>query len=289
MIGTDKNPQAPGAGLADKFCQVSYTDIKGLKQVANSENFTSADSIFTAAAHFAYEGAAEVAEYCEIPYISKHTVGICLDKSKFYRFLEEQNVPVPKTQIFNPLKPDWINPSKIYFLKSDYGKSPHYCYRIVNGEVPRLPDKFDLFYRKNFLLQEEITGTHFRLNYYSGQVSVFLKLGDSASVPLQTIGMEHRMIVKKLSKVLNILGLTSYLVKFDLIINETGWYVIDIGLDPPLRLMLLCNHIGFDFPMAYIKHYLMNDQSSLPVWTEICKPVVISGAPHAGFTFTDFS
>ncbi len=288
VIGTDRNPQAPSAKLADKFHNAGYTDMDKLKQIAVSENFTSEDKIFTAAAHFAYEGAAAVAEHLKIPYISGQTVDICLDKSKLYEFFKRVDIPVPETRMFNPGNPAQIDPSRIYYLKSDFGKSPNYCYRIVNGNIPDLPQRFDPYYRQTFLLQEEISGTHFRLNFYSDQVSVFLKLSDSACVPLHTIGLEHRKVVGKINKALEILGLKPYLVKLDVIINDEGCYVIDIGLDPPLRLMLLCDFLGLDFAMAYTRYYLTGEQSALPVWTDICKTVLISGTPQKGFSFTKF-
>lgn len=288
VVGTDRNSDAAGAKLADKFYQASYTDIDHLRKIAVSEGFTPKDKIFTAAYHFAYEAAADIAEGLGIAYLSKRTVDICLDKSKFYEFLRSFDVPVPKTQLFEPLSPEEVDASKVYFLKSDYSKSSRFCYRIVNGKTPSLPDKFDIFYRKVFLLQEEVIGSHFRLNFYSGKVSVFLKLGSSASLGLLSLGVGHKIIVEKLFKVIESLGLTHYLVKFDLIINESGWYVIDVGLDPPFRLMLLSNYRGIDFEKAYVRYYLLNDQTALPDWPEIYGPVLISGRPGEDFTFTEF-
>lgn len=289
IIGTDLNPEAPGVELVDSFYNIGYTDIEALIETADSERFMSDDKIFTAASHFAYEGASAVAEKFNIAYIKKRAVDICLDKSKFYEYLRKFGVPVPETQEYDPARPNEIQASKTYFLKSDYGKSPNYCFRIVNGEIPQLPYNFDPYFRRIFLLQEEIKGTHFRLNFYSGQVSVLLKLSDSACVPLETIGLGHINIVEKLSEVIKSLGLSRYLIKFDLIVNESGWYVIDLGLDPPLRLMLLCNHLGYNFAYAYSKHYLVEDNMALPKWVDICRPILISGSPQDGFDYHKYN
>lgn len=287
VVATDRNPEAPGVKLADKFYNVGYTDAKGLKQVAISEKFTTEDKIFTTAYHFAYEAASEVAEYLGMPYISKQTVDICLNKFRFYEFLKDIDIPIPQTQLFDRLNFGKVDSTKIYYLKSDYGKSSRFCHRIVNGEIPPLPSTSDMFFRKVFLLQEEVRGVHYRLNFYSGQVSVFLKFKGLTAVGLPSLGLEHKTISEKLSKAIEALGLISYLVKFDLIINESGWYVIDIGLDPPFRLRLLCSYLGIDFEMAYTRHYLLNDWSALPAWSKICRPVLMLGTPQAGFTFTE--
>lgn len=285
VIGTDMNPDAPGSKLADHFYNVSYTDIDGLKQMAEIEGWGGEDHIFTAAAHFAYEGASNLAAALGISFVSPDAVDTCLDKTKFYALLKQYNVPVPPTNLYEVSSPAELDISKAYFLKSDYGKSPNYCYRIVNGQIPNLPKEHDPFYRRHFLIQEEIRGTHYRVNIYAGRASVFMKFSDTASVPIQVLGPGHAEVVNRLCKVVSALGLENMLAKFDLIANEENWYVIDIGLDPPMRFKLLCEYLKIDFPSAYTRYYLLNDVSALPVWSDICSSVVIQGSPQQGFEF----
>ena len=83
------------------------------------------------------------------------------------------------------------------------------------------------------------------------------------------------------------LALTDWLVKFDLIVTEQHWYVIDLGLDPPMRLRQLCEYLGIDFPMAYARFYLLGERAALPAWVDICRPLLIEGSPEKGFVFTD--
>lgn len=285
VIGTDMNANAPGAKLADRFYNVSYTDIDGLKRVAEIEGWSNKDHIFTAAAHFAYEGASRLATTLDISFISSDAVDTCLDKTKFYSLLKKYNVPVPPTDLYTAASLAKLDPRKVYFLKSDYGKSPNYCYRILNGQIPSLPKEHNPFYRRHFLIQEEVRGTHYRVNVYAGQTSVFMKFSDTAAVPIRILGPGHAEVISRLRKVISALGLETMLTKFDLIINEASWYVIDIGLDPPMRFKLLCEYLNFNFPAAYIRYYLLGDASEMPVWHDICKPIVIQGSPRRGFNF----
>ena len=271
--------------MADRFYCVGYNDIPGLIQVAKIEGFVPEDYVFTASAHFAYEGASLVAQAFDIPYITPETVDICLNKAKFYRLLEERQIPVPPTCLYNPANPDGLDPTKEYFLKSDYGKSPYYCYRITDGQVPSLPEKFDSFYRECFLLQESVAGVHFRINLYAGQTAILLKINDSVAVPIPVLGPDHAALIGRLRLVLSTLGLENCLVKFDLIANDTGWYTIDIGIDPPMRLRLLCQHLGLDFPNAYIRYYLLKDATAMPAWEDICEPVIIKGSSQENVNF----
>ena len=72
----------------------------------------------------------------------------CIDKTKMCKLLKKDKILIPNTQylVNNKIK---IDKKKTYFLKSDYGKSPKYCYVIKNGKIPKFPTK-DSFFRKIF-------------------------------------------------------------------------------------------------------------------------------------------
>lgn len=284
VVGTDLNKKAPGAVLADSFHHVGYTDVDELVRIMEIENFENDDKIFTASAHFAYEGATAVAEASGLSFLKGDVADICLNKTRCYPFLKKNGVPVPKTKIYDASKSIRLDANKVYYVKSDYGKSPKYCYRIADGKLPELPTQHDPFYRKNFLIQEEVKGDHYRINYYGNEVAVFRKFTDMACVPNRVIGPGHHNVVKKLKKVVNEMGLNNMLSKFDVIVNEVGWFVIDIGLDPPLRLKTLCDFLGVDFAAAYTRFYLLKDPEAMPKWEDICLPVLIQGSPNNGVT-----
>jgi len=277
-VGTGMNARAPGAALADRFHQVSYVDTGSLLEAVRSESWDSDDRVFTAAAHLAYEGAALVADALGIPFLQPSAVLTCLDKSRFYPFLRKHGIPVPETHPFDPLEPNVPDPGRTYFLKSDYGKSPRYCYRIADGQIPPLPGRYDDYYRRHLLLQEEVRGTHFRINLYADQVAVFLKCTETVAVPLRVIGPGHQEITTGLRRIVVALGVERFITKFDVVVDENSWYVLDIGLDPPFRLLHLCTHLGFDFPAAYSRHYLLGDSAALPRWETLCQPVIICGS-----------
>ena len=290
-VATDLNSAAPGAELADSFHTVGYNDLAGLIHVAEKENWSPDDRIFTAAAHFAYEGASALAKTMGLPFIKPKLADICLDKTKFYQLLADHGVNVPPFRLVSSNKisevGSMVDKDKTYYLKSDYGKTPNYCYRITNGRIPELPKQFDAYYRNMFLLQKEVIGTHYRLNIYDDQICIFYKLTDTAAVPVRYLGPGQKEIVEKLRKVCTELGLDHFLTKFDVIMHENKSYVIDLGLDPPMRLKLLCDHLGLDFPSSYTRYYLLNDPSGMPQWSEVCKPIVIFAKPGKRFSYLD--
>lgn len=286
VIATDLNPIAPGAALADRFYCVGYDDVDALLNIVREEGISSKDRLFTAAAHFAWEGAAQVAQAAGIPFISPASVDVCLDKIKFYELLREYDL-LPPTELYQPDSAFVLDKSKVYYLKSDYGKSPHYCYRVAGGDWPTIPAAHDRYYRKHFLLQEEILGSHYRVDLYGNQMAVFLKIRDDVCLPIPCLGPGHSLIHAALSDIVGRLGLETIITKFDLVANAKKAFVIDIGLDPPFRLKSLYAWRRLDFADAYVRHTLLGDLTAIRPWAELCRPLLISGTPAAGLGYLD--
>lgn len=281
VIATDKNPEAPGAAEADVFQIAGYLDQQQLLSVAQRHGFSTGDRIFTASAHFAYEGAAQLAQSLGLVFPSSEIVDTCLDKRKFYDLLTSLSIPVPPTRIHH----DGISlePGRKYYLKSDYGKTPHYNY-YISDHLPNLPSH-DLYYRDCFLLQEEIVGQHFRVNLYGDQMALFVTVGDNSFSPLLRLPEGHEKIHEKLLSLRSALGLNNWLIKFDVLMDDAGWYVIDLGLDPPMRLRQLCQWQGISFCEAYTRQYLLDDPTALPAWENLYHKVIITGNSGVGFEF----
>lgn len=287
VIGTDRNPQAAAAGLADRFHVVGYDDAGGLLRVAREEGFGPDDRIFTASAHIAYEAASSVAAQLGIAFPAPDAVATCLDKTRFYARLGALEIGVPPTRELTAISTPEMAADTVYWLKSDYGKSPRYCWRVVDGVLPPLPPRFDAFYRRAFVLQEEVLGTHYRLNLYGDQAAVFVRGEAHRWRTARELPGSGAGVVPALWRFLDSIGATRWLTKFDLIEREGEWFVLDVGLDPPLRLRLLCEHLGIDFAALYLRAYLTGDPSVLPAWSEMGRPVEISGSAEEGYRVRD--
>jgi len=101
VIATDLNPEAPGAAVADDFQNAGYLDQEQLKRIAEQAGMSAGDRIFTASAHFAYEGAAAVARDLGLVFPSSEIIDSCLDKRKFYDLLKTHQIPLPPTRIYH--------------------------------------------------------------------------------------------------------------------------------------------------------------------------------------------
>ena len=85
---------------------------------------------------------------------------------------------------------------------------------------------------------------------------IFRKINDQVSFPVTKLNKYFKTIKSKINKFVNSTKINKFLVKFDLIINENNWYIIDIGFDPPKRLESLMLHVGNDFYKAYVCNWL---------------------------------
>lgn len=274
-IGTDLNPGAPGAAVVDKLWNVSYLEPGRIVSLAKDEGFGSEDKLFTASSQHSFAGASRVAESLGIEFISSESVDICLDKVKFYRFLELNNISVPQYELIHDIEGIEFSKIRNRFLKSDYGKSPRYCFELSGERAPCLPKSKDQFYRNCFLLQEKIIGDHYRIIIFQNEMIVFLKISDRHAVPVYSLGPSSGVIKENLQKIVSLLGLQRVMVKFDLIVRMDEWYVIDIGIDPPNRLKYLYQYHGLNFFRAFVKYALLGDSGDFVKWDDLVTPIVI--------------
>lgn len=255
VIGTDIRESAPGKQYCDKFYNISYYDYKKFYTILKKEKFSNNDIIFTAASHHAYETISKCYQKLGVNFPNPKNIDICLDKVKFYKFCKSKEISVPRSKYidFRGTKKINLQKNKIYFLKSDYGKTPNYCFKIKNGKIPIIP-KEDKFFRKYFILQEEFKGAHYRINFIKDKIFTIYKPTENKNIFVKSSKL-NKKIYKKLSLINKTLGLNNLITKYDVIVNGDEYVVLDIGLDTPLRLkhLLLSNKINFyDY---YVKIY----------------------------------
>ena len=65
-------------------------------------------------------------------------------------------------------------------------------------------------------------------------------------------------IIIELKQIISSLSLSNWLIKFDIIIDNENWVVLDIGLDPPYRMLKYYIKNNFDFYSNYINQYIDN-------------------------------
>lgn len=271
IIGTDINPEAPGKKFCDKFHVVSYQDSEGLIKVGELEGFTTQDHVFTAASHFALEGASKFAEHFKIKFVKPEIIDALIDKSKLYKLLSLKGIDFPNTKYVSSKEEllKAIRPGKTYYLKSDYGKSPKYIYKFDSQNIPEIHWEKDNFFRKWYVLQEEVIGAHYRIDYCNGK-HIFFKRENDFAIPLNNLKHSHSVIQWKLFERINRLcknlEIENFIVKIDIIVPDNSkMLVLDIGLDPPKRLEVLSEKLGFDFKLAMIGRYLGSNLQINPI------------------------
>ena len=262
VVGADLNPNAPGKPLCNTFYPVAYDNIAGLEDIIQNESFAHSDRIFSAAAQFAQVSAAHLAENLKIDYPSKALIETCLDKRAYYDLFKQHNLPIPKTvSVGNPeeLKAALGNnqDAQSFYVKSDYSKNPHYVYKLSPGDsIDHVNWQQDRYFRECYLVQPEFIGRHIRINLAKNFCSYFPFMEkDSFEACFESI--QNSSAVTDLRKFLNAVRLSGWMVKFDVVINETGEYVVlDIGFDPPSRMVKQYKDKDLNFPKYYVQQYL---------------------------------
>ena len=266
VIGTDINPSAVGRDLCWKFINSGYENYKEIIKQLELIGFRNNDKIFTASAQFAYYGAAKIAKHFCVKFPSVEAIQAILDKSVFYKNFKQLGVSIPKTcyvsdndELHNSLR----NFDTNCYLKSDRSKNPKYIYQIkYNEELPEINWKKDTFLQKFYILQEEISGQAIRINFADDKFFVF---------DFETSEFNHAMteelnqsIKEDVLKIINFYGITDWIVKFDVIIKDKNSYAfLDIGIDPPMRLLNQIKNNGHPFEEIYCDKYIFNKKLSL--------------------------
>ena len=262
IIGTDINPNAPGRAFCDEFYQVGYDDFDGLVEVGIKENFTSKDEVFTASAQFAHKGAACFANFFDIKYINERTIDLCLDKTLFYKRFQKLDIPIPETSFISD-KDKLINAisnsdkNSNYFLKSDFSKNPHYIYRfnINNLNIDEIFWGRDRYLQNHYILQKEFVGESLRINLYGERFNVF-QFDPMKKLKNKKDEIIKSGVIKSLVNFIKDQHLEKWLIKFDIILNNEGYVVLDVGLDPPFRMVNESKLLNINFAKYYVKHYL---------------------------------
>ena len=260
IILLDKNINSPGKKHAMRYFQCSYTDKFKLNYLLKKK-LIKADYIFTASSHFSYIGVEFLAHKLGIKnFPKKKSISKILNKTEFYTFLKNENINIPWTKrIFK--KKDLIqykNLKNIFFLKSDFGKSPYYIYK---GEINTLLKKNihwkkNNFLKKNYLLQKNFKGKEIRVNVFQKKCLCFYFKNGKKILKNDKKRFDDLKILKSLLLINKKLEIEKLLVKYDVIISDTGYVVIDIGLDPPQRMLNHFNRTQRNFYKFYLKFFI---------------------------------
>ena len=269
IVGIDKNPNAPAKYLCDRFYNFGYNETEKILKACINENFNESDKIFTASLQESYLYLSLVASSLNISFPSRESVEIAINKFKLYPFLENIGVNYPETKyifsndelysLYNNLEE-----GSSYYLKSDFSKNPNYVYRIVKGQfdINSVNWKKDRYLQKGYVLQKEFKGKEVRVNIFGNNFLAypfaFKDKEEIKPLPDDDINKLCRLgVIETLIETTRKLKLENYLVKYDIILNKEGEYVIlDIGIDPPYRMRHHYENRGLNFAKIYVEHYL---------------------------------
>ena len=264
IIGVDLNSNSPGRAFCDKFYNIGYDNLKGLVEIGIKEKFSKDDMVFTAAAQFAQKGAAYFAKRFNISYVDEQSVEMCLDKAAYYEYFQRNGIPIPKTWYLKS-KDELVSlvssmgATKWYYLKSDYSKNPNYVYRFNASKIP-IENIFwgrDRYLKEFYILQEEFAGVSLRINVYANRFNVIDFLSGELTYKYHEKIKELEIIIV-LRKFMESVGMQNWLIKFDVILNDSEYTVLDVGMDPPFRMNKQAKLQNINFARHYINQYLFN-------------------------------
>lgn len=268
VIGFDKQENPPGRSLCNQFYQIGYDEIDKLYFVLKQVSFSKNDRLFTAASQSAHLTLATLAPEFGIAYPSLTSVKTVISKFLLYPFLQKNSVPIPLTLYIKDPQALSTLPENAFadsnYLKSDCSKNPNYVLKGSRAELlaQEIPWERDRFLDEGYVLQPEFFGKHFRFNLLGDKFEVY---EFHSSIPISSDNYETMFsrIASRLSLVARELGMEAWLLKFDIVLAESSYVVLDIGIDPPSRFISRLRSAQIPAEAIYLRHYLGIDQESL--------------------------
>ena len=274
----DKNKDAPGREFSDEYKSIGYDQINELEIFVKSKFFNSHKIryVFSAASQFSQVGVSALSELLNLDFIEKSNVLNCLDKKAFYKIFTELSAPFPSTFFvynFKDLKESILENNLIsdWYLKSDFGKSPYYIYKINKNNF----HKINIFWGKDrylsecYLLQSEFQGIHIRVNIFNESFCMFDHSNNQLIEDMSLINRIKKIrLFGKLLEIRNHFNFNRFICKFDIIVSNEDWVVIDIGIDPPSRLLKLYLKNSINFYELYVK-MMLGEKVELPFFMKI--------------------
>ena len=260
VIGVDKNSSAPGVELVDLFINRGYDEYDEIEEALSAEKNIEPYAVFTAAAQFSHVISARLAKIYDLKYPSPELINKILDKSEFYKLFSEKGLPIPKTEYVQTREDMEVlltaRPSDDrYYVKSDFSKNPKYVYSGSGKDLlaTSMNWNVDTHFRSCYVLQPEIPGTSLRINILGDWHEVY-DFDSGAELELLSDNVLH--IIKELKIFCVKVGLENWIVKFDVIDTGDSFATLDIGIDPPSRMVKKYKRNGLNFGEFYVKKYL---------------------------------
>ena len=260
IIGIDRNINAPGARLVDRHIARGYDEYSKIEEIVKNDDTINPSAIFTASAQFSHVLAAKLSKHFGLHYPDESLINNILDKSKFYKLFTDHGLPIPPTQFIYSSEDlakclSSITHNKKFFLKSDFSKNPKYVYSGTSKELLETSVNWlkDTHLRSCYVLQPEIQGKSLRINvmedgfeaydFYSG-----LEITSKSDNLIKIVGS-----LRSFCKALKI---NHWIIKFDVIETENSFAALDIGIDPPARMLAKYKKKNLNFEEYYLKKYL---------------------------------
>lgn len=236
------------------------------------------DIIFTAADQISLIYCCEISEKLNIKFRLKKNLAVMINtKFKFYDNFVRHGLNIPETEFHNNRESliaslsERVKSGNVFYVKSDYSKNPRYVYRIESlYHLEKVNWVKDRYLKEGYVAQPLIDGICYRINLFNDKCIVF---DFETNKLLQTYPDELKKYIDNLRSFVFSNELKNEVVKFDVIFNEKdGTKVLDIGLDPPLRLIKHCYKKNINFVEAYCELGLGNSMYMNKLFNNVIQP-----------------
>lgn len=163
----DYNPNVPAVGIADKFVEISATDVDGIVEFCKRENI---DGVATGFVDILLAPCYQVCKTLGLPcYMTPKMISMSTNKVDFKETCKEHDVPVPQTYLMGAKIPAQLYDAIQYpvFVKPMDASGSRGCGVCHNREDldAQFATALSFSTSKNAIIEDYLTGREFLLSY----------------------------------------------------------------------------------------------------------------------------
>jgi hypothetical protein len=280
LIGSDWSPQAAGRPYVEVFFSVSYQEVDRIARLLNQRGIRACEILLGTTMDAAFETLVVLGStFSSKPYPPLATIRRCRNKLLLDDWLKQNGFDHVGSSLLEN-EPPGAYPVVVKSLSTKNGPT----YRLRSLEEFVAFETANNIPPRAWIMQSEIRGPEYRVDLFPGGSYLILHHeggGIYRNILGQEVCGESALALRCALSFHHKNGLNSQIVKYDIIVQDSRPYLIDVGFDHPLRFEAVTKAIGASYWEAYLAYALGNRDLFSGIIERIQETYYIKGVAFA--------
>jgi hypothetical protein len=257
LIGSDRSAQAPGRAYVDMFLNVSYQEVERIARSLNKRGIRACEILLGTTMDAAFETLVVLGStFSAKPSPPLSTVKRCRNKLLLDDWLKQNGFGHLGSSLLESEPPDRY-PVVVKSISTKNGPA----HRLRSADELAAFKTANITAQGDWMVQREIRGPEYRIDLFPGGFHLILQHeggGIYRNILGRQVCRESALALRCALSFNQKNGLGRQIVKYDIIVQDSNPFLIDVGFDYPLRFEAITKAIGASYWEAYLAFALDN-------------------------------